>query len=64
MWQWLREIRFAKDDENPVYHPELVSGSQKMQGQEIPKQVRDDSCRVGIAHHKRPGTVGNAHPTL
>jgi len=32
----------AKDDENPVRHPELVSGSQMMQGQEIPKQVRDD----------------------
>src|SRR3990172_9479028 len=33
----------AKDDENPVCHPELVSGSQMLQSQEIPKQVRDDS---------------------
>ncbi len=27
---------------NPVCHPEFISGSQTMQGQEIPKQVRDD----------------------
>ena len=27
---------------HPVRHPELVSGSQTMPGQEIPKQVRDD----------------------
>ena len=31
-----------KDDENPVCHPEFISGSQMMQGEEIPKQVRDD----------------------
>src|SRR4030066_868859 len=35
----------AEDDKYPVRHPELVSGSQMMQGQEIPKQVRDDGCR-------------------
>ena len=29
-------------DETPECHPELVSGSQTMPGQEIPKQVRDD----------------------
>ena len=33
----------TKDDEQPVRHPELVSGSDMVQGQEIPKQVRDDS---------------------
>ena len=32
----------AKNDGNSVSHPELVSGSQMMPGQEIPKQVRDD----------------------
>ena len=32
----------ARDDKIPVRHPELVSGSQMMQGHEIPKQVRDD----------------------
>ena len=36
----------AIDDENsvchPVCHPEFISGSKIMQGQEIPKQVRDD----------------------
>ena len=31
-----------KDDENPVCHPEFISGSQMMQGQEIPKQIRDN----------------------
>jgi len=35
-------LTLTKDDENPVRHPELVSGSQTLQGQEIPKQVRDD----------------------
>ena len=38
----LMSERLTKDDENPVCHPELGSGSQTMQGQEIPKQVRDD----------------------
>ena len=33
----------TKDDEQPVRHPELASGSDMMQGQEIPKRVRDDS---------------------
>src|SRR4030066_865220 len=32
----------AEDDKYPVRPPEPVSGSQTMQGQEIPKQVRDD----------------------
>ena len=32
----------TKDDENPVCHPEFISGSQTMLGNEIPKQVRDD----------------------
>ncbi|HZX47645.1 MAG TPA: ABC transporter permease, partial [Nitrospirota bacterium] len=31
-----------KDNENPVCHPEFISGSQIMQGEEIPKRVRDD----------------------
>ena len=30
----------------PICHPELVSGSQIMQGQEIPEQVRDDRDNV------------------
>ncbi len=35
-------LGLTKDDEKPACHPELVSGTQMMQGQEIPKQVRDD----------------------
>src|SRR3972149_5797178 len=36
-----------KDDETPVCHPEFISGSQTMPGQEIPKQVRDDMGWIG-----------------
>src|SRR3990172_9869025 len=38
----------TKGNANPVRHPELVSGPQTMQGQEIPKQVRDDSVDLSI----------------
>ena len=34
--------RDHKENETPVCHPEFISGSQTMPGQEIPKQVRDD----------------------
>src|SRR3989304_1377524 len=30
---------------HPVCHPEFISGSQTLPGQEIPKQVRDDSSK-------------------
>src|SRR3990172_4914266 len=40
-------LGLTKDHENPlchpVCHPEFISGSQTMPGQEIPKQVRDDN---------------------
>jgi len=43
IWGYLEEVeKSAKDGENPVRHPELASGSQMMQGQEIPKQVQND----------------------
>src|SRR3989304_8932363 len=32
----------TKAHENPVCHPEFISGSKTMSGHEIPKQVRDD----------------------
>ena len=35
-------LRKVQKDRLTICHPELVSGSQKIQGQEIPKQVRDD----------------------
>ena len=40
-------LECQKDDEKPAYtppvcHPEFISGSQTMPGEEIPKQVRDD----------------------
>src|SRR3990170_2361308 len=38
----LDQLCHVGDEENEICHPELVSGSQTMQGQEIPKQVRDD----------------------
>src|SRR3990172_4690886 len=48
-----RATVIKKEHENAVCHPEFISGSQTMSGQEIPKQVRDDrnsdrnSDRVG-----------------
>ena len=48
----LMSPRLTKDDRNPAClpemagHPELVSGSQMMPDQEVPKQVRDDMKAV------------------
>ena len=39
---------FTKDDENPVCHPEFISGSQTVQGQEILKRVQNDRKDGGI----------------
>ena len=41
---------------HPVSHPEFISGSQTMPGQEIPKQVRDDSKndREPVCSHEIP----------
>src|SRR3990170_2313546 len=45
----------------PVCHPEFISGSQTMQGQEIPKQVQDDrgnDRQSGVCSSEKIGVVG------
>ncbi len=46
------EIVYSSELENhlcqPIGHPEFISGSQMQEGQEIPKQVRDDSDIIRI----------------